>query len=214
MILSQVYISIEDMVQVFSESCGISKYKAWAIGEVIIASMDAYRRRYSRGTSTIIKEMATNEGKTKYLFNVAVNSYLAWVEKTYRTIIKETKEGRLYLINDGGTHLKETSTVLGILEALDILSFKMIGGANSQLYMYINQTRSLEDIINRPVHYQNRLLDAVSIRHLVSVKMLTYIYEGGFTSKEIWDLLEDYFLGIIPEKVKYECRKENPNVNL
>ena len=211
-ILSQVYVSVEDMVQALSESCGISKYKARAICEVIIASMDAYRRNYSRGSSTIVKEMATNEGKTKYLFNVAVNSYLTWVEKNYRTIIKETRDGQLYLVNDGGTLLKETSTVLGILEALDVLSFKMIGGANSQLYIYINQTRSLEDILNRPGHYQNRLLDAVSIRHLISVKMLTYIYEGNCTSEEIWDLLEDYFLGVIPEKVKRECRKENPNV--
>ena len=52
------------------------------------------------------------------------------------------------------------------------------------------------------------------IRHLISVKMLTYIYEGSFTSEEVWDLLEDYFLGIVPEKVKRECRKENPSINV
>lgn len=213
-ILSQVYVSIDDMTQAISDGCDMTKYKARAICEVIIASMDAYRRNYSRGSSTIVKEMATNEGKTKYLFNVAVNSYLTWVEKIYRTIVKETREGKLYLINDGGTLLKETSTVLGILEALDVLSFNMIGGANSQLYIYINQTRSLEEILNRPGRYQNRLLDAVSIRHLISVKMLTYIYEGNFSSEEIWDLLEDYFLGVIPEKVKRDCRKENPNIGL
>ena len=212
-ILSQVYVSIDDMTQAISDGCDMTKYKARAICEVIIASMDAYRRNYSRGSSTIVKEMATNEGKTKYLFNVAVNSYLTWVEKIHRTIVKETREGKLYLINDGGTLLKETSTVLGILEALDVLSFNMIGGANSQLYIYINQTRSLEEILNRPGRYQNRLLDAVSIRHLISVKMLTYIYEGGFTSEEVWDLLEGYFLGDIPEKVKRECRKENPNIS-
>lgn len=158
--------------------------------------------------------MATNDGKTTYSFNVAVNSYLTWVEKTYRMIIKETRDGQLYLVNDGGTLLKETSTVLGIFEAIDVLSFNMIGGANSQLYIYINQTLSLENILNRPGHYQNRLLDAVSIRHLISVKMLTYIYEGNFSSEEILDLLEDYFLGVIPEKVKCDCRKENPNIGL
>ena len=212
MILSQVYVSIEDMTKAIVEGCNFSKYKARAICEVIIASMDAYRRNYSRGASTIVKEMATNAGQTKYLFNVAVNSYLSWVEKTYRMIVRETREGKLYLINDGGTLLKETSTVLGILEAVDVLSFNMIGGANSQLYIYINQTRSLEDIMNRPGHYKNRLLDTVSIRHLISVKMLTYIYEGGFSSEETWDLLEDYFLGTIPEKVKRDCRKENPNI--
>ena len=38
-------------------------------------------------------------------------------------------------------------------------------------------------------------------RHKVSVEMLTYIYEGKFSSDEIWNLIEDYFLGIIPNKV-------------
>ncbi len=202
------------MTKAISEGCAITKYKARAICEVIIASMDSFRRNFNRGASTILKEMTTIDGKTKYLFNVAINSYLTWVEKTYRMIIKETRDGKLYLINDGSTLLKETSTVLGILEALDVLSFKMIGGANSQLYIYINQTRSLEEILNRPGRYQNRLLDAVSNRHLISVKMLTYIYEGNFSSEEIWDLLEDYFLGVIPEKVKRDCRKENPNIVL
>jgi len=31
--------------------------------------------------------------------------------------------------------------------------------------------------------------------------MLTYIYENDFSSADIWDILEDYFLGKIPPKV-------------
>lgn len=52
----------------------------------------------------------------------------------------------------------------------------------------------------------------VQERHLISVKMLTYIYEGEFSNEEIWEILEDYFLGVIPEKVKSDCKKENPNI--
>ena len=52
----------------------------------------------------------------------------------------------------------------------------------------------------------------VGERHLISVKMLTYIYEGDFTSDEIWGIIEDYFLGNIPEKVKKVCKTENPNI--
>ena len=88
----------------------------------------------------------------------------------------------------------------------------MLGGANSQLYIYVNQVQSLINIINAPNSYHNRLLDMVAERHLISVKMLTYIYEGGFSNDEIWDIIEDYFLGKIPEKVKRDCKKENPNI--
>lgn len=75
-------------------------------------------------------------------------------------------------------------------------------------YIYINQNQSLKNILNAPYRYNNRLLDLVAERHLISVKMLTYIYESGFESEKIWDLLEDYFLGKIPEKVKKNVRKK------
>ena len=92
------------------------------------------------------------------------------------------------------------------------MSFKMLGGANSQIYIYVNQITELKNILNNPTYYKNRLLDMVSERHLISVKMLTYLYENGFDSGEIWDCLEDYFLGKIPDSVKNECIKERPNM--
>ena len=42
--------------------------------------------------------------------------------------------------------------------------------------------------------------------------MLTYIYEGGFSNDEMWNIIEDYFLGKIPEKVERECKKEKPDM--
>ena len=107
---------------------------------------------------------------------------------------------------------RETGIVLGILESLDVLTFKMIGGANSQLYIYINQIQTLKNIISYPKSYNNKLLSSVSERHLISVKMLTYLYENGFTSDDMWNILEDYFLGKIPEAVIQECRDVNPNM--
>ena len=88
----------------------------------------------------------------------------------------------------------------------------MLGGANSQLYIYINQIQALKNILNAPYRYNNRLLDTVAERHLISVKMLTYLYEGGFSNEEAWTLLEDYFLGGIPEKVKRECKTVKPDM--
>ena len=48
---------------------------------------------------------------------------------------------------------------------------------------------------------------------LLSVQMLTYIYEGGFSNDEIWDIIENYFLGKIPEKVKVNCQKKVSNLS-
>lgn len=89
----------------------------------------------------------------------------------------------------------------------------MLGGSNSQLFIYINQIQGLKNILNDSYNYDNRLLNAVAERHLISEKMLTYIYESDFSNEEIWNLLEDYFFGVIPEKIKCECLRENPDIS-
>lgn len=211
-VISSEHTAVSEIVEALTESCNINKYAAQTICEVVIASMDSYRKNFARSATPIVLEKTTTAGKTKYQFNVAVNSYFQWVESGFRKIEDGTQNNRLYLINDNGRQTKEYSVVLGILEAMGVLSFEMIGGANSQLYIYINQIQALKNIINAPYHYNNRLLEAVAERHLISVKMLTYLYEGNFSNEIRWDLIEDYFLGVIPQKVKRDCKQERPDI--
>lgn len=211
-VLLGTYISPDEIAETLSRKCEISKYKAKSICEVLLASMDSYRRNFAKGTSAISKEIVLTDGSVKYQFNVAVSSYFNWVKKRFQKIENETDQNELYLVNDGSSSTKEAGVVLGILEALDVLSFKMIGGANSQLYIYINQIQTLKNIINSPASYDNKLLESVSERHLISVKMLSYLYESGYPSDEIWSILEDYFLGTIPSDVKRACLALKPEM--
>ena len=206
------HTAVTDIAEEIERECGVNKYKARTICEVVIASMDAYRKNFAKTSTPIAIEKTTIDGNTKYQFNVAVNSYFAWVEKGLKKVETDTKNGMLYLINDNGNRTKEYSIILGILEAMGCLTFEMLGGANSQLYIYINQIQALINIIKAPYRYHNRLLEMVAERHLISVKMLTYIYEGDFSNDETWNLIEDYFLGGIPEKVKRDCKKEKPDM--
>lgn len=168
-------------------------------------------KNYSHGINAPCRKSELKDGTIKYQFKVAINSFFSWVEKGFNYIQDNIEDNTLYIINEG-KKAREISTILGILEALDVLSFEMTGGANSQLYIYVNQLRNLKYIIDHPGEYKNRLLEMVATRHLISVKMLTYLYEGGFSNDEMWDILEDYFLGKIPEKVKSNCKKENPEM--
>lgn len=212
-VISSEHTAISQIVSELSLTCGLSKYKSQTICEVVIASMDSYRKNFARTSTPIVSERTTNDGTIKYRFNVAVNSYFRWVESYLQKIKNETYDGRLYIINDNRKQVKQYNIILGVLESMGILTFKMIGGANSQLYIYINQALSLRNIVSNPSGYNNRLLEAIAERHLLSVKMLTYLYEGNFTSDESWNLIEDYFLGKIPEKVKNECRNNKPNIS-
>ena len=147
-VISGDHTAVSEIAESLENTCGVKKYKARAICEVIIASMDSYRKNYARTTTPIAIEKTTTAGTTKYQFNVAVNSYFSWVEKNFKKILSEITDEELYLINDNGNSTKEIAVILGILEALDVLSFKMIGGANSQLYIYINQIQGLKNILN------------------------------------------------------------------
>jgi ATP-dependent DNA helicase RecQ len=59
----------------------------------------------------------------------------------------------------------------------------------------------MKEIINKPHYYKNKLLDLVAQRHELSVIMLTYLFENDFSSEDIWNILEDYFIGKIPDEV-------------
>lgn len=211
-VITSEHTAISEIVELLVKTCGINKYKAQTICEVVIASMDVYRKNFARTTSPIALEKVTTDGTTKYQFNVAVNSYFTWVESGLRKIEKETHDNKLYLIDNQKKHTREFNVILGVLESIGVLTFEMVGGADSQLYIYINQVQTLRNILNAPFNYHNRMLEAVAERHMISVKMLTYLYEGNFSSSEIWSLLEDYFLGVIPEKVKQDCRIEKPDI--
>lgn len=212
-VLSSEFTSLQELINELVEKLSISMYKAQTISEVLIASMDTYRKKVTKDTSPIVKEKSENNGVIKYQFNVAVNSYMNWVEKMFRKIINSTRRGKLYLINDKIARTNEMSTILGLLESMNILDFEMLGGTNSQLYIYINQIQALKNILNNPSRYENRLLNMISDRHLISVKMLTYLYESGLDNTQLWDTLEDYFLGSIPEIVKQKCLEVNKDIN-
>ena len=72
---------------------------------------------------------------------------------------------------------------------------------NVAIYIYVNQTKTMEEVISIPNFYNNRLLEKVADRHRISVAMLSYLYQNEFTSNEIGEYIENYFLGIVPEEV-------------
>ena len=205
------FISVAEITSMLHKDCGLGRYKAQSVCDVLLASMDVFRKKYASSAAPIVREMTSNDGTTKYQFQVAVDTYFNWVRNRFKTITEELSNGTLFIVDMAGTRAREFSTVLGILDALEVLSFEMVGGANSQLYIYINQIQVLDNIV-RSQRYKNRLLETVSERHLISVKMLTYLYENTFKNDEIWDILEDYFLGDIPEVVERACLLENPKM--
>lgn len=195
----------------------VNIYKAKSIIETIISAMSVYQRDYSKsmyGKTYMAKPLKS--GEVKYKFMNGSTGFFRWIENGFNNILENIKDGTFYLINESGNEVfKEKLLILGILETLEILIFKALGGSNSQIYIYVNQTKTMKEIIDKPWRYKNKLIELVSERHEISVQMLTYLFEGECSNKEIWDFIEDYFLGIIPDDVvkNYE-RKTGKKLDL
>ena len=143
---SRKYLSMDDMVKNLIAKRGVNKYTAQSVCEIIMATMFAYARRNKRSVNRIFGEKTFSGGDVKYFFTVSVNSYFGRVEKIVREIVDGTQENKFYLLNATGDIAKEYSSVLGILEAMGALSFDMSGGANSQIFIHINQIGNLKII--------------------------------------------------------------------
>jgi len=108
---------------------------------------------------------------------------------------------------------QEIIQLLGIYEVMELLTFKSLGGLGGEIYIYVNETKTMEQVIRKPYLYRNTILEKVEKRHILNVAMLNYLYSSGFSSKEIWDIIENYFIGVLPEKVLNEYSKKIVNLS-
>lgn len=206
------YYSVEELVDVIVSKTRMSKYKAESILNVILAAMDVYRREYvQKMYGKIYSSHASQNGRVSYLFEAPSREFFSWVEKGFKNVQENTVEDHMYVINDRtGKNTKEITTLLGIFEAFGVLRFKSLGGSNSQIYIYVNETKTMTMVRDKPYTYKNKLLELINYRHKESVRMLTFLFQNEFTSDQVWDHLENYFLGILPEELSEDEKKVDP----
>lgn len=186
-----------------SKRANITSFRATGIANILISTIKNYIRNYNNTMNAeIMKPRITQDGIESYTFNRPIENFIGWLCNMKKFIHANEKDGLLYIVKGKGEKTaKEIITALGYLEALNYVNFKASGGVNSQIYIYINQTKTMEEVIRKPQYYNNRLLEKVAQRHKISVAMLTYLYQNNFKSDEIWNYIEDYFLGQVPEQI-------------
>ena len=216
------YYSFDMMLDKFMELAkikkdNINKYLAESILNTFIASINAYKnnnygQKYNSKIYTC-KEVCKMKENSKvipfYLFDTSADYFFKWIDNTYRYIINNLVDNKLYLdLSKNNNYSKGIFTILGLLEAIGVLNFKSLGGTNSQIYIYVNETKSMQIVKDKPYLYKNKLLELINNRHSESVKMLSFLYKGKFSSDEIWEHLENYFLGILPKELQDEANDQ------
>jgi len=197
------FFSEDDIITEVVNKAGIRRLRAENIVRVILAAMTTYMEQYSTKMNHRCMDSRLFHEIVKYKFNTASYTFYNWIDRGLSLVLEESTDGIMYVTNEhNANRTKEILTVLGVLESMSVLTFKSLGGTNSQIYIYIASTKNLRIVKDRPESYRNRLLEMITDRHTASVKMLTYLFQNGFSSDEIWEHLENYFVGILPDAVK------------
>lgn len=198
------FYSVQEMVSHLASRLVISSFKAENIINIVLAAMDQYRKNYSQQLDAVLYQSRISKTQVQsYQFTSTATSFFGWLDRNFRYIDSNIVNGQLYCVNTTkSNHCKEISTVLGLLEAFGVLRFKSLGGSNSQIYINVRETKNMQIVRDAPNRYRNKLLELINDRHRQSVEMLQYLFHGKFESSEIWEHLENYFLGIMPPSFK------------
>jgi len=198
-------ITVQDMFSMVQKEMSMNRYQAEGLATVVLAAIDIFQREYNHRTNSRVytTREAPTTGIVKYGFSPAIRDFFSWLERGHRIIIDNLADEKIYVVNDGTSNCcKELTVIMGVLESAGVLRFRSLGGSQSQVYIYINHTRQLQEVKDKPSSYKNHLLELIEKRHIDSVRMLRYLFESGFSSDEIWEHLENYFLGILPPELE------------
>lgn len=181
-------------------SKGIRKFQAEVIAEALLQNIILYEKRFYKSLNrNLVKTLTDNDGTIRYLFYNSIDEYLKWLRGGIKDINNRLEEGVIYL--DNFQKQQEIIQLLGIYEVMELLTFKSLGGLGGEIYIYVSETKTMEQVIRKPYLYRNTILEKVEKRHSVNVNMLNYLYSNKFSSNEIWNIIEDYFIGILPKEV-------------
>ncbi|TXT19370.1 MAG: DEAD/DEAH box helicase [Erysipelotrichaceae bacterium] len=196
------YYSEEDIIEELMKATKKNHFIVNSIVEIFIKSLKQYMDNVNKNVHARLYLSHYKGDGYSYQFDTEMDTYFRWLERKYAFFQKQSGPEGFFIINHATGSIKEFNLALGLLESWGVITFQALGGTNSQIYLYINQTQSMLDYINRPFTYKNRILQLVDYRHKVSGAMLSYLFGNKFDSQKIWDLVEKYFLGEIPDEVK------------
>ena len=180
----------------------IKSFRAEVIAETLLNNLPIYAKNINQTYQNNMYTAKTDKnGVFRYRFLNGIDKYISWLRNGVNDIRRRMSFETGTLYTDNPIKQREILQLLGIYEAMELLTFKSIGGDGGEIYIYVNETKTIEHILNNPYFYKNTLLEKVDTRHMLNVIMLDYLYSHKFSSDEIWNIIENYFLGELPQPV-------------
>lgn len=188
------YLYDRDAAARLAQATGLSSTRATSAVRVVLAAVQSWQQHSSRLQRTrVLRRGTTQEGAEYSVVDPFISEFFHWLEQSF-AVLHSSETCRYLPVNDSAQSSERLTPALGVLEELDLLHFALLGGSNSRLYLYINQTQTLE-LADRGF-YRNRLLERIAQRHTDAVRLMSWLFTSGFSSEQLWDRIEEYFLGL------------------
>lgn len=188
------YLYDRDAAARLAQATGLSSTRATSAVRVVLAAVQSWQQHSSRLQRTrVLRRGTTQEGAEYSVVDLFISEFFQWLEQSF-AVLHSGETCRYLPVNDSVQGSERLTPALGVLEELDLLHFALLGGSNSRLYLYVNQTQTLE-LADRGF-YRNHLPERIAQRHTDAVRLMSWLFTSGFSSEQLWDRIEEYFLGL------------------
>ena len=107
---------------------------------------------------------------------------------------REENEYLGYLPATIGGKQNPVMRLLAVLEIFGLASYEVRGGQNLEIFVRVNDPQKIRSL-SEDRRYKNQQLAEIHRRHADAEEMMTAFLTSDLTTKQRWDLIEDYFLG-------------------
>lgn len=165
------YLYDRDAAARLAQATGLSSTRATSAVRVVLAAVQSWQQHSSRLQRTrVLRRGTTQEGAEYSVVDPFISEFFHWLEQSFAAL-RSGETCRYLPVNDSVQGSERLTPALGVLEELDLLHFALLGGSNSRLYLYVNQTQTLE-LADRGF-YRNHLLERIAQRHTDAVRLMS-----------------------------------------
>lgn len=202
------YFTLKDLGKDLQKSTGYNKYFCDNLASILMQSADNYDRLQKQNSNFYTRFLKYYEQRDAYSISSGFASFMNWILNETNSILSDPntvklsdQEYQTFLPKVNQARIEKTFVLLGIIEAMGNLLYRVNGGDKPEIYIRINSRMQLDRIVKEPNRYNNVILQNVYNRHKISVAMLMYLFENEVDTETFWNCIEDYFLGYIPDEV-------------
>lgn len=177
----------------------LNKDFAKALLELFVMDVQADPTRRETDRMKFIQATQRGGNRIGLLYRVTNGNYFSmanWMDQKLVNCApnREETEYMGYIPATIGGKQNPVMRLLAVLEIFGLASYEVRGGQNLEIFVRVNDPQKIRSL-SESRSYKNMQLVEIHRRHADAEEMMLSFLTKDLTSKQRWDLVEDYFLG-------------------